>query len=86
VYVCVCVCVCVTVKRTNIFTRVNVVFCYVKHVPISCVLLIYGYVILGASHGGRCEANQDLDTHRLCAEWEEMSEPVSVYTLTSYET
>jgi hypothetical protein len=34
-------------------TRLDVVFSYVKHVAISCVLLIYGYVMFGVSHGGQ---------------------------------
>jgi hypothetical protein len=34
-------------------TRLDVVFPYVKHVAISCVLLIYGYVMFGVSHGGK---------------------------------
>jgi len=46
-------CMCVSVKSIIMVTRLDVVFPYVKHVAISCVLLIYGYVMFGVSHGGQ---------------------------------
>jgi hypothetical protein len=46
-------CMCVSVESIIMVTRLDMVFPYVKHVAISCVLLIYGYVMFGASHGGQ---------------------------------
>ena len=46
-------CMYVSVKSIIMVTRLDVVFLYVKHVAISCVLLIYSYVMFGASHGGQ---------------------------------
>ena len=62
-------CMCVSVESIIMVTRLDVVFPYVKHVAISCVLLIYGYVTFGASHGG--QHNQQIKawthTQRLCS-------------------
>lgn len=63
-------CMYVSVKSIIMVTRLDVVFPYVKHVAISCVLLIYGYVMFGVSHGG--QHNQQIKawthTQRLCSE------------------
>lgn len=53
----------ISVEHTAMVTRVYVLFSYVKHVPISCVLLIYGYVMLGTSHGGQYNKQMKAWTH-----------------------
>jgi hypothetical protein len=56
-------CMCVSVKSIIMVTRLDVVFSYVKHVAISCVLLIYGYVMFGVSHGGQPNQQIKARTH-----------------------
>jgi hypothetical protein len=53
----------VSVKCTIMVTRLDVVFLYVKHVAVSCVLLIYGYVMFGASRGGQYNQQIKAWTH-----------------------
>jgi hypothetical protein len=56
-------CKSIGVKVTIMVTRLDVVFPYVKHVAISCVLLIYGYVMFGGSHGGQYNKQIKAWTH-----------------------
>lgn len=76
-------CMYVSVKSIIMVTRLDVVFPYVKHVAISCVLLIYGYVMFGVSHGGQRNQQIKAWTHThtqwLCSEqWLDMCMSVSV--------